>query len=309
MPEDNHYVPIFYLKRWAGADGQVRVYSRPYRDAQVRRKHPAGIGYQTDLYTATDPDIAVATYLEREFFKVTDDFGSKALAVIEAGPWGSMHHQIRSGWTRFVMSLLHRNPEQIAKSHKTVSLYASIMRSKYEQEYEARKDDQHPPTFQEFWDEIRPAMIERMWIRLIQSNIDNFEVGNHVNKLVWRVIDFHGSDTLLTGDRPIIMTNGMVAPDSYLAIPIGPRKMFLATQNIEYSNFLAQGDSDQFISFINDRIVRQARRFCIGIDNSHLPIFTEQFGEMLPSSAIEVTPLPTADELRQMVFGDAKEVV
>lgn len=140
------------------------------------------------------------------------------------------------------MSLLHRNPEQIAKSHETVSLYASIMRSKYEQEYEARKDDQHPPTFQEFWDEIRPTMIERMWIRLIQSNIDDIEVGNHFNNLVWRVVDFHGSDTLLTGDRPIIMTNGMVAPDSHLAIPIGPRKMFLATQNIEYSNFLAQGD-------------------------------------------------------------------
>ena len=137
MPEDNHYLPIFYQKRWAGADDQVRVYSRPYRNTQVKRKHPAGIGYQTDLYTAADPDIAVATYLEREFFKVADDFGAKALAVIEAGPWGSMHRQIRSGWTRFVMSLLHRNPEQIAKSHETVSLYASIMRSKYEQEYEA----------------------------------------------------------------------------------------------------------------------------------------------------------------------------
>jgi len=132
MPEDNHYVPIFYLKRWAGADNQVRVYSRPYRITRVMRKYPAGIGYMTDLYTAADPDAAVATYLEREFFKVSDDSGAKALGVIEAGPWGSMHGQIRTGWTRFVISLLHRNPEQIAKSHETVSLYASIMRSKYE---------------------------------------------------------------------------------------------------------------------------------------------------------------------------------
>lgn len=148
-----------------------------------------------------------------------------------------------------------------------------------------------------------------MWIRLIQSNIDNSEVGNHFNNLVWSVINFHGSDTLLTGDRPIIMTNGMVAADSHLAIPIGPRKMFLATQSIEYSNSIAQGDSDKFIAFINDRIVRQARRFCIGIDDSHLSFFTERFGEMLPSSPIDVTPLPTADELRQMVFSDAPEAV
>jgi hypothetical protein len=74
MPEDNHYIPIFYQKRWAGPDDQVRVYSRPYRNIQVKKKHPAGIGYQTDLYTAADPDIAVATYLEREFFKKSSLF-------------------------------------------------------------------------------------------------------------------------------------------------------------------------------------------------------------------------------------------
>jgi hypothetical protein len=70
MPEDNHYIPIFYQKRWAGADDQVRVYSRPYRNIQVKKRHPAGIGYQTDLYTAADPDIAVGRILSANFSRL-----------------------------------------------------------------------------------------------------------------------------------------------------------------------------------------------------------------------------------------------
>lgn len=47
MAEDNHYVPIFYQKRWAiRPDRRVCVYSRPYKDVHVQRKHPKGVGYQ-----------------------------------------------------------------------------------------------------------------------------------------------------------------------------------------------------------------------------------------------------------------------
>ena len=114
MAEDNHYVPIFYQKRWAiRPDRRVCVYSRPYKDARVQRKHPKGVGYQPDLYTVTNTDAAVATYLERQFFKVTDDLAAKALSVIEAGQWpdgyvhpqrmDAIHHvtttsQPRTGW-------------------------------------------------------------------------------------------------------------------------------------------------------------------------------------------------------------------
>jgi hypothetical protein len=43
---------------------------------------------------------------------------------------------------------------------------------------------------------------------------------------------------LLTSDRPIIMTNGLVGRHNHLSIPIGPRMLFVATNNKETENMI-----------------------------------------------------------------------
>lgn len=308
MAEDNHYIPIFYQKRWATrADKRVCVYSRPYEDARVQRKHPGGVGYQRDLYTVTNADAAVATYLEHQFFKRTDDLAAKALAVIEAGQWRPMDSSTRSGWTRFIISLLHRNPEQVGKFLELVSQYIALIKPQYDKLYNKRKDVNHPATFDEFWQDILPEIIGRTWIKLIQTTVDSKSVGEHFNRLVWRVLDFKSSYTFLTGDRPIMMTNGMIRTDSHLAIPIGPRKLFIAAHTTELADALKRDKPDKVIAFVNDRIVRQAHRFCVGVDDTHLSFFAKRFGEKLPSSPVETAPLPTAEELKELALASEAE--
>jgi Protein of unknown function (DUF4238) len=303
MAEDNHYIPIFYQKRWAiRPDRRVCLYSRPYKRAHVQRKHPKGVGYQRDLYTVTNTDAAVATYLERQFFKTTDDLGSKALAVIEAGQWQPMDTRIRSGWTRFIMSLLHRNPEQIGTSLQTVSRYVMILKPQYQRLYQDKKDANHPLTFEEFWHSILPEVVGRTWIKLIQTTVDSKLTGQHFNSLIWRVLDFKSSYTFLTGDRPIIMTNGMVKNDSHLAIPIGPRKLFVAAHTTDLADALVRDKADDVVTFVNDKIARQARRFCIGINDSQLSFFVKRFGEMLPSSPFDTVTPPTDEELAELAL-------
>ena len=301
VAEDNHYIPIFYQKRWAiGADRRVCVYSRPYHVARVQRKHPKGVGFQRDLYTVTNTDAATATYLEQQFFKTTDDLAAKALAVIEAGPWGLMNTTTRSGWTRFIMSLLHRNPEQVGRFLQTVSEYVAILKPQYENLYNNKKDATHPATFDEFWQDILPEVIGRTWVKLIQTTIDSKSVGEHFNSLVWRVLDFKSSYTFLTGDRPILMTNGMIKTESHLAIPIGPRKLFIAAHTTGLADALTRDKADNVIAFVNDKIVRQARQFCIGVNDAHLSFFAKRFGQMVPSSPFDTAPPPTIDELNEM---------
>jgi hypothetical protein len=38
---------------------------------------------------------------------------------------------------------------------------------------------------------------------------------------------------LLTSDRPIIMSNGLIQPDAHIVLPISPRRLFIATKNDE----------------------------------------------------------------------------
>jgi hypothetical protein len=58
--------------------------------------------------------------------------------------------------------------------------------------------------------------------------------------------------------------------------------------------------ADNAVAFVNDRIARQARGFCIGIDDSHKAFFAKRFGEMLPGSPFDVMPPPTDGELAEM---------
>ena len=48
--EKHHYLPVFYLKEWAGPDGRICEYSRPYDVVKPKRVHPGGTGYVRGLY-------------------------------------------------------------------------------------------------------------------------------------------------------------------------------------------------------------------------------------------------------------------
>jgi hypothetical protein len=105
---------------------------------------------------------------------------------------------------------------------------------------------------------------------------------------------------MLNGDRPIIMTNGMSRPDSHLAIPIGPRKLFVAAPTLGIANSLCRQRADEVVKTVNDKIVRQARCFCIGVTDAHRPLFEKRFGERLPGSPFDAIRWPTSEELLKM---------
>jgi hypothetical protein len=57
---------------------------------------------------------------------------------------------------------------------------------------------------------------------------------------------------------------------------------------------------DNVVAFVNDKVVRQACDFCIGINDSQKAFFAKRFGERLPGSPFDVMPPPTAEELAAM---------
>jgi hypothetical protein len=65
MSEKHHYFPIFYQKRWAGADGKICVYSKPYDKVKAFRRHPSQVGFQYDLYTIPGVEFEAASHLAR----------------------------------------------------------------------------------------------------------------------------------------------------------------------------------------------------------------------------------------------------
>jgi hypothetical protein len=115
VSKKHHYMPVFYRKRWAGADGRICEFSKPYENTlKPKRVHPAGTGYVSSLYEMKGLKDELKDQFEALFLSPVDSKAADALSIMEkddsAHIWNS---EERSAWTRFLLSLLMRMPEDI----------------------------------------------------------------------------------------------------------------------------------------------------------------------------------------------------
>jgi hypothetical protein len=60
---------------------------------------------------------------------------------------------------------------------------------------------------------------------------------------------------------------------------------------------IAARKPDDLVAFVNDRVIKQARNFVIGVDDKQLRFVEKRFGARLPSSPTETAPRPTYEEV------------
>jgi hypothetical protein len=290
--DKHHYIPVFYTKGWAGQDGRVCEYSRRFRDVKPKRVHPDGTGYVRGLYTIPrNDDPRVTEYIERKFLKVTDNGAARVLQMLRSRKEFDWTTETRSAWSRFIFSLLIRNPEYIRRVAAEVAGFFDPGDSELEQRYRAIKRPQEPETYAEYIARTgHPA--GRASAVAVQKLIDSQRMGERLNKMRWSIVWFEkASRTLLTSDRPIIMTNGLVRPEDHLALPIGPRAVFVAATTEQTERMLRNWDPRKLMEHVNDRVASQAVNYVWGADDSQLHFVGNRLGRMEPSTPLDTAPL------------------
>ena len=122
----------------------------------------------------------------------------------------------------------------------------------------------------------------------MQTIIDSPRMGGHLNQMRWSTLTFKNpTHTLLTSDRPILMTNGLVKPRDHLAIPIGPFALFVATNTEESDSIIRNVNPRELMQQVNDRVASQARRFVYGTDDRQLSFVANRLGKMVPSTPFD----------------------
>jgi hypothetical protein len=264
-PQKHHYIPEFYLKRWVtGADNRLWQFSKPYRQVVAERKYPSETGFVRRLYSTEGTDERQAHRFEEFFFKPVDSAAAEALQLMEkhgnAAPWDS---RLRSAWSRFIHSLLVRCPEDM-------SIFKRIWRDQvygdatgeWEVRYQAVRDERHPPTLREAMEGMSEAALSASTMRALMSMIDNASLGEKMNRLPWHILELANSRfDLLTSDRPIIRTNGIMVDGGHIALPIGPRKVFIAGKDGDAIQRIVTMDHDEIVRQVNERVVTRAVRF------------------------------------------------
>ncbi len=293
--QKHHYIPALYSKGWAGPDGCICEYSRPFRTVKPRRVDPDGTGYERGLYTVKDP--RVGEYIEDVFFKRTDDDAAKVLQKLRLGGEIVWTNETRSAWTRFVFSLMVRTPEHVKRLAAEVADYYDTKNIGINERYRTLRGPEEPETYAEYVARNGHPAARASAITL-QTLVDSKTMGGHFIQMRWSIIRFTGMRrNLLTSDRPLIMTNGLGQPDGHLALPIGPFALFVATNNLATDHMIRSRNPLELMEHVNDRVASQARKYVWGMDDTQLRFIENRLGKKEPAVPMEnlVLSIPVGD--------------
>ena len=285
----HHYIPVFYLKQWAGGDKLICEFSKPYDRVKALRKHPDGTAFVHGLNTIPGVAASDTQYLEDVFFKFTDNYAAIALRVLLTDPPWTFLPRIRSAWSRFIVSLVARNPESVAKHRAAAESLFKTALPKLEANYEQFRTANDPETYMEYARIHSGNVPGRMFARLLQSVIDSQFSGSRLNAMRWMVLyDPAPKHLLLTSDRPIVMTNGLDKPNGQLILPISPRHVFIATNNIDAENHIRTvWRNKQLIQQVNERVALQSRKYVYGYSDAQLSFVSSRLGSAWTADPLE----------------------
>lgn len=226
---DHHYLPQFYLRRWANADGKVLRYREvPSGKVVAGPVAPRGTAFEPDLYAVPpavtweghDPNI-----LETDVFSPID---SDAALVLEKLVTGEVALSLaeRRAWSLFLNSLRFRHRDEIlerdAESPRLAADYAATFLARYGGgEARARAEDALA--------NIDLALMAKNAHRtaMVQA-IRAPERLSEIESLAWQVLAVVESAPLVTSDRPLLTNLGREGPVQLVTIPLSPRHLFVA---------------------------------------------------------------------------------
>lgn len=261
QPRDHHFIPVFYLKQWANADGKLIEYSRPYRNKIVPKLvGPRSTGFQSDLYAFPNCPPEIAQYLESQFLMRTDNLASLALAKLLSGgaePWTP---DLRSAWSRFTINFLIRHPHPFAEI-KMVTHDSWLQPDDVTQlEYERLRQPADPELFEQWVVGQGDNLADRIRIRFIQSAMDNERTGTRLNAMLWNVLDLSASRfRLLTSDWPLYRE--INRERMLFALPISPTALFTAVTHADIFADLRRTEPETLVRTMNNAVVSSSRLY------------------------------------------------
>jgi hypothetical protein len=269
--DDHHFLPVFYLKRWQRSDGLVEYARRGNGKIEGRPCFPKGTGYKPGLYSVQlQNDPVKAAELETKFMQVIDGEAAKSLELMETGSNTQWTPDRRTAWSRFIMSMLQRVPEEVELFKNTYAEFFNKVHAQDEERYKAIRWDGLPQTLAEFLDQ-RKIIAETGSLQTLQRLMDHDGLGLLINNMIWTSL--HTPDAkheFLTSDRPILMTATLKEENAYIIIPIGRRRLFVATNDRQTMDMIINKSQSDLVNGVNQFVVAHAVKYVYGSDGSQL---------------------------------------
>lgn len=284
----HHFMPVFYTSRWSDrVTGKLVEFSEPYPGKVVGKPvGPKATGFLDRLNVLEDLPADDKEQLEEAFFSPLDNKAALVLNRVEAG-WGNGDQsewtaEDRTAWSRFVMSMMFRNPEELEAAKAMFAEDWRTVTPEVRRAFEEAGDfPGKPATVEEFLQAQPDTSVRSDALRIMRrSMLDNRAVGQRLNDARWRFLELPKSDLeLLTSDRPVMSTNGLGRDRAYLTMPVGPRRLFVASQSAEVLDRVCGTKQTELVRRTNKTTVTAACRYVYGSDKSQAEFVRRNFGK------------------------------
>lgn len=284
-PRKHHYIPVFYLRPWCRKkDARLAQFHRVGPTKRLFKKWvcPTETGYKEHLYTLPNLEPENQNWLETEFLGLVDRNSAEARNKLIAHE--DLSPDLRDSWCRFIMSMIHRNPEKIAEISKVWYEGYDDLTRRLEPRYDELRQEGDPPNYAAYVVSQKQGTKERLFANLIKGMMDSEPIGLALNNMKWAVWDFpHTWRTLMTSDRPIVMPHGLAHDDSYVGVALSPRHMFIACNNRERYDFILRDISgEKLVAAHNEAVVRQAKDYVYAASHFEESFVDSRLGHQPP---------------------------
>jgi len=290
QPLKHHFLPVFYLKQWAGDGGRLVQFSKPYGNKVVpNRKHPDGTGYINRLYAVSGVPDDEAVRFERAFLSPVDSKAADALAVMrDEHAAENFTEKQRWAWVQFLTSLMARMPADIAMTKEYIKGDWLAGIPDLQEKYYELKGEGDPEQVLDFIRASDDPFFERGAIAILERIMRQETAARVIGSMYWSVLNVERSDfTLLTSDRPILYTPHMSGEDSHILVPIGPTEVFLAVRKRSFARHIRARSQSQLARTLNLAVVSNATKYVFGSDDCQLRFVQNHMGKKPIPSLIE----------------------
>ncbi len=277
---DHHYIPRFWLKRWAGDDGRVLRYRKRPHDGQITSKRlpPRSFAFVENLYKSPYPDEEAAHLLERKFFGAIDGTAAVALSELIAAKNTIPGEPLRN-WVHFVMSLMFRTPSAFRELHISAIRHYKMQVDAGRREIEATKK----------FDAARVAStiaayedVEYLTKRLhaaMPSIVFNEAILDTLETMEWMVLTrYDDCPSILLSDEPVMRPIGLREERGHVATPLTPDKILIGVSNRQFGEYLRRINRKDVVKEVNKSTVQSAREFVVSIDHLQDSFIKKHFG-------------------------------
>lgn len=268
-PRNHHFVPEFFIRRWADAEDRVWAYRYPYKDKlEIKQLPPSAIGFERDLYAMSEGSPGDRQRIERETTQRIDSDGATALsALLESGK-RPKSEELVSAWVELIASLISRSPSRLREISGFATAQSFAPNDVSRQRYLRMRAPDWPATFDEAIAASRTDAFDHDLGKLTAERLFKApRFKSAISDMHWKVRRVSQGRSLLLSDHPVTYSS-LETSGAVVVMPIGPSEAFVAARDDAFFQNLLAMPEDLFVNTLNKRVVTQAHAYVFARDRA-----------------------------------------